>query len=167
VGLAVPVAVGGRIVAVLYADDVSPQDRPVPAAWPEVIEILARHAARALEVLTARRTSQLLSGSLPGPVATGAASAPARATPPGAVDGEDGARRYARLLVSEVKLYNEAAVKLGREQRDLLDRLAPEIDRARKLYEERVSSNVRARNLYFDQELVRTLADGDPSLLGS
>jgi hypothetical protein len=32
---------------------------------------------------------------------------------------------------------------------------------------EHVSSHMRARNVYFDQELVRTLADGDPSLLGS
>ena len=28
------------------------------------------------------------------------------------------ARRFARLLISEIKLYNEAAVRVGRENRD-------------------------------------------------
>ena len=68
--------------------------------------------------------------------------------------------------MSEIKLYNEAAVRTGREKRDLLNRLAPEIDRARRLYEERVSPAVGARATYFQQELVHTLADGDSALLG-
>jgi hypothetical protein len=69
--------------------------------------------------------------------------------------------------VSEIKLYNENAVRLGREKRDLLERLRPEIDRARRLYEDRVSPSVGARGLYFQQELVQTLADGDAALLGA
>jgi hypothetical protein len=80
---------------------------------------------------------------------------------------EQGARRYARLLVSEIKLYNEAAVRTGRERRDLLVRLRPEIDRARRLYEERIPELAGARGQYFQQELVQTLADGDPALLGN
>ncbi len=58
-GLAVPVIVGGRAVAVLYADSaaVDPHDAAVPSCWPEVIEILARHAARCLEALTAQRAA--------------------------------------------------------------------------------------------------------------
>jgi hypothetical protein len=69
-------------------------------------------------------------------------------------------------LVSEIKLYNEAAVRTGREKRDLLSRLRPEIERARRLYEERVSPSIAARGAYFQQELVHTLADGDQALLG-
>jgi hypothetical protein len=69
--------------------------------------------------------------------------------------------------VSEIKLYNEAAVKAGRERRDLLSRLRSEIDRARRLYEERVPATTGARSQYFHQELVQTLADGDPGLLGT
>ena len=80
---------------------------------------------------------------------------------------ENGARRYARLLVSEIKLYNEAAVHIGRQKRDLMSRLRPEIERARRLYEERVPASVAARGTYFQQELVQTLADGDSALLGS
>ena len=45
-------------------------------------------------------------------------------------DEEQAAKHYARLLVSEIKLYNEAAVSAGRESADLLRRLGPDIDRA-------------------------------------
>jgi ElaB/YqjD/DUF883 family membrane-anchored ribosome-binding protein len=82
-------------------------------------------------------------------------------------NGEESARRYARLLVSEIKLYNEGAVRAGRQQRDLLHRLRDEIERAKRLYQERVPPAVGARDQYFHQELVQTLADGDPSLLGN
>ena len=85
----------------------------------------------------------------------------------GEVNDVQGARRYARLLVSEIKLYNEAAVRAGREQRDLLQRLRAEIDRALKLYEERVPAAVGGRHAYFQQELIQTLADGDAALLGA
>jgi hypothetical protein len=81
-------------------------------------------------------------------------------------DDDTSARRYARLLVSEIKLYNEGAVRVGREKRDLLQRLRPEIERARRLYEERVPDAVGARGQYFQQELVQTLADGDAARLG-
>jgi hypothetical protein len=68
--------------------------------------------------------------------------------------------------VSEIKLYNETEVQEGRSRRDLLARLGPEIDRARRLYEERVPAVVAERSGYFQQELIQTLAGGDPSLLG-
>ena len=86
-----------------------------------------------------------------------------------AIRAEDGssARRYARLLVSEIKMYNEAAVQIGRQERDLLARLKPEIERARKLYSQRISPTVDSRSALFQQELVLTLADGDASLLGN
>ena len=63
-------------------------------------------------------------------------------------------------------MYNEPLVDAGRRSRDLLSRLSGEIARARRLYEARVPASVSARFDYFDQELVRTLADGDRSLLG-
>jgi hypothetical protein len=89
---------------------------------------------------------------------------------PGPTDASEeaaqSARRYARLLVSEIKLYNEAAVREGRDQRDILRRLGPEVERARRLYEERVPSTVSGRAQHFYQELLQTLASGDPSLLG-
>ena len=82
-------------------------------------------------------------------------------------DAGEAARRYARLLISEIKLYNEGAVRVGREQRDLLTRLRDEVGRARRLYQERVPPTVTARDRYFDDELRQILADGDASRLGN
>lgn len=94
------------------------------------------------------------------------------AAPAVAVVGEEekahnDARRFARLLVSEIKLYNEQKVGDGRRAGDLYDRLKEDIDRSRQMYEKRVTPNVAAKFDYFYDELVSTLAEGDPSKLGS
>jgi hypothetical protein len=202
VGLAVPLRVGGRTVAVLYADEGMGGEPTVPSAWPEALEILARHAGRCLELQTVTRAyalhAQQGSGGTPGapapPVARetlttgspGQERPPSRAAAPpseGAARHEPASRvapervpqvseedasalRYARLLISEIKLYHEDAVNNGRRDANLLERLGPEIARARRLYEERVPADVRSRADCFGQELVRTLANGDPRLLG-
>jgi predicted nucleic acid-binding Zn-ribbon protein len=160
--IAVPLMVASQPVAVLYADDASDGPPETPASWPEAVQILGRHASINLAHLTAARAAEVMRRSM----APAAGAAPAR---PEQAEKEDGtsARRYARLLVSEIKLYNEAAVRLGRQNRDLLERLKPEIERARKLYTQRISPAVDARGALFQQELVQTLADGDASLLGN
>ena len=76
------------------------------------------------------------------------------------------ARRFARLLVSEIKLYNEEAVERGREQRDLYQRLRDDIDRSREMYEKRIPADIRAAHDHFREELVRILAGGDAGALG-
>jgi hypothetical protein len=57
-GLAVPLRVGGRVVAVVYADDVAAGDRGAASAWADTIEVFVRHACRCLESLTALRSVQ-------------------------------------------------------------------------------------------------------------
>jgi len=76
------------------------------------------------------------------------------------------ARRFARLLVSEIRLYNEQAVQDGRAARDIYNRLKEDIDRSREMFEQRVPADVRADSNYFYEELVRILGDGDPDTLG-
>jgi hypothetical protein len=76
------------------------------------------------------------------------------------------ARRFARLLVSEIKLYNEQKVKEGRESSDLYERLREAIDRSREMYDKRVQPPVAARFDYFNYELVNALADGEEARLG-
>jgi hypothetical protein len=154
--LAVPVMIGGRAVAVLYVDPGSDaSDAASPAAF-EMVDTLARHASSVLALRTAMRTLDVLRG------------VPIDVSGNGDDGGEgQGARRFARLLLSEIKLYNEGAVRVGRQQRDLLQRLGAEIARARRLYEERVPASLGARHAYFQQELVQTLADGDAALLGN
>ncbi len=76
------------------------------------------------------------------------------------------ARRFARLLVSEIKLYNEQKVREGRDHSDLYDRLREDIDRSRQMYDKRVRPEVSSRYDYFHHELVSMLAEGDAGLLG-
>lgn len=77
------------------------------------------------------------------------------------------ARRFARLLVSEIKLYNERQVVEGRAQNDLYVRLREYIDRSREMYDKRVKPDVAQKYDYFHHELVNTLAEGDTAKLGS
>jgi hypothetical protein len=77
------------------------------------------------------------------------------------------AQRFARLLVSEIKLYNEQKVADGREKSDLYERLREYIDRSREMYDKRVKPEVAQKFDYFHHELVTTLAQGDAAKLGS
>ncbi len=78
----------------------------------------------------------------------------------------DDARRIARLLVSEIKLYNERKVAEGRAAGDLYERLRDDIERSRQVYAERTPEHVRATADYFHEELVRILAEGNADALG-
>lgn len=175
-GLAIALRVSGEPVAILYADDVGDGRRESPSVWPEAVELLTRHAARCLELLTVARVAQpVVTPAAPAIAAAASATvgapsprfAPqARAHAAISDTDDDAARRYAKLLVSEIKLYHEAALAQGRRDGNIMQRLRQEIDRARKLYDDRVPDAVRSRADYFGQELVRTLANGDGRLLG-
>src|SRR5450631_1250126 len=121
---------------------------PEPAA--EVVEVAA-HAASA----------------------SAAASAPATAADPFAgMSAEDAdthrkAQRFARLLVDEIKLYNQAKVAEGRRNKDLYDRLKEDIEKSRSTFQKRYGNTAAASGDYFSQELIRSLAEDDVSLLGS
>src|SRR5262249_57255257 len=119
------------------------------------VELLARHAAKCLESLTAFKAARALTDrSDPAQAAAAADEAEEHVS----------AQRYARLLVSEIKLYHEAAVIEGRRDRALATRLGGEIARARVMYEERVPSHIRQRADHFHVELVRKIADGEATL---
>ena len=76
------------------------------------------------------------------------------------------ALRFARLLVSEIKLYNSEAVDEGRETSDIYDRLRHDIDRSWEMYERRAHPSVRSEEDCFDAEVVRILASGERKRLG-
>ena len=85
---------------------------------------------------------------LPTP-ASGAArpalAPPARAIAPEDQKAHDDAKRFARLVVSEIKLYNEAKVTEGRKTRDIYERLKEDIERGRQMYHDRVSRRCATR----------------------
>jgi hypothetical protein len=174
--MAMPIVLAGHVVAVLYSDQ--GHGDHLRERSRATLEILARHAAARLEGVTALRSAQLLNhwpdGLTPfsAPVVSDIEPMPGNGDMKGvfadhgdAADDEQAARRYARLLLSEIRLYHESDVLAGRQARDLAVRLGGEIARARALYEERVPMHVRLGADHFHAELVNTLANGDPSLL--
>jgi len=108
-------------------------------------------------------------------VAASAASASAAAAPaadpfaglsPEDADTHRKAQRFARLLVDEIKLYNQAKVNEGRRNKDLYDRLKEDIDKSRTTFQKRYGSTVAASGDYFQKEVVRSLAEDDLSVMG-
>jgi hypothetical protein len=113
--------------------------------------------------------------SPPAPPAPPPAAAPApapavppvRAMTPEQQKAHDDARRFARLVVSEIKLYNEAKVAEGRKTKDIYERLKEDVERGRQMYNDRVAADIRDATDYFQDELVRILGGGDASALGA
>jgi hypothetical protein len=123
----------------------APEPEPEPAA--EVVEVAASAASAS------------------------AAAAPA-ADPFAGLSAEDAdthrkAQRFARLLVDEIKLYNQAKVNEGRRNKDLYDRLKEDIDKSRTTFQKRYGSTVAASGDYFQKEVVRSLAEDDFSVMGA
>ena len=77
------------------------------------------------------------------------------------------AKRVARVLVSDLKLYNEQAVMQGVRQKKLYQVLQDDLDRSYKHYQERVSGLLTSSDVnYFKEELINQLGKGDPAALG-
>ena len=169
-GFAAPLRVGNRTVAVLYADNAGDDPAEAPAAWPEALELLSRHASMHLENLTVLRQVKQPEEV---PQLEQVAHVPqvqhvpmVQHVPQGDGADDEAARRYAKLLVSEIKLYNEATVRTGRERRALRSMLRDEIEHAEQTYLARIPETVAARRAYFETELVQTLGGGDAAVLG-
>ena len=77
------------------------------------------------------------------------------------------AQRFARLLVDEIKLYNQAKVADGRKNHDLYDRLQDTIEKSRATYQKRYGNTVAASADYFQHEIIRSLAEDDLSIMGA
>jgi len=107
------------------------------------------------------------------PMAASAAAAPAPAADafaslsPEDADVHRKAQRFARLLVDEIKLYNQVKVTEGRKNKDLYDRLKEDIEKSRATYQKRYGSTAAGGADYFSQEVVRSLAEDDRSIMGA
>jgi hypothetical protein len=162
-----PLVVKDKIAALLYADSGIAGERTIETG---PLSSLIRFAGVWLE-LSALRRSERVPGDEPQPAAE-AVPAPATISPPEKSRESDSeiskkARRFAKLLVEEIKLYNQSKVKEGRENRDLYERLREDIEKSRATYEKRYGPAVAASGEYFNQELVRILADNDIKLMGN
>jgi hypothetical protein len=133
-----------------------------------------KHIAPAVSEPEPEPAAEVVEVPVPGhAAAASAAAASATATDPFAgLSAEDAdthrkAQRFARLLVDEIKLYNQATVNEGRRNRDLYDRLRNDIEKSRSTYTKRYGSTVAASGDYFQKEVVRNLAEEDVAVLGA
>ncbi|MGH9868427.1 MAG: hypothetical protein ACREAA_09735 [Candidatus Polarisedimenticolia bacterium] len=166
---AAPLWVRDRVAAVLYAD-VADQ-----AGWlAGFLAAAATLASLTLEALPLRArhprpaaNGNVLTDCAPAP-AVKALPAAAPAMPADDADKQreiEDARRFAHLLISEIVLYNEAEIAEGRRQKDLYPRLREDIDRSRRMFEQRFAQELPGAANYFHDELVSELAGGDASAL--
>jgi hypothetical protein len=82
-------------------------------------------------------------------------------------EAHEKARRFAKLLVEEIKLYNQTNGKVaeGRARGDLYMRLRDDIEKSRGAYQKRYGDTVKDAD-YFNQELIRILADNNRAVMG-
>jgi hypothetical protein len=76
------------------------------------------------------------------------------------------AQRFARVQVAEMRLLRADAVRSGRAERDIYGALKPPIDDAREKFKEKHMTGSPTMVDYLHLELVRSLANDDPILLG-
>ena len=76
------------------------------------------------------------------------------------------ASRVAKVAMQDIKLLRPKDVRLGRENKDLCQRLRADIDKARKEYDRRFRAIQDHPVDYFHQWLLEILAEGDPEALG-
>jgi hypothetical protein len=171
-----PLVVKEKVAAVLYVDSGSKASSAPDYA---AVEILTRFACLWLEHEAGKRQAasgaegsveaSAAGGGVPSTAVTPAASAePSLGNVP--ADEQEihkKAQRFAKLLVDEIKLYNQAKVAEGKQNRALYKLLREDIEKSRATYEKRYGGTPAASGKYFDSEVVRILADNDRSLLGS
>jgi hypothetical protein len=150
-----PILAGDRVPALL-------------CAWGEVLgsamELLAQVAGAALSNLPDR--GELLSIA---PAAHNGAKVEPSAWD--ALSSEDQqlhlrAQRSARVQVAEIRLFELEAVRAGRARHDLYGALRARIDAARETFQKTFFTATPTMVDYLHLELVRTLANDEPELLG-
>ena len=168
--LVLPLVVKDKVAAVIYADAGTVPGGTLDSSG---LQALTRFAAIWLELAALRKAGGSAAAddvAQPQPAAAMAASAPASA-PASSGSEEDElhkkARRFAKLLVEEIKLYNQPRVEEGRQHKDLYERLKVDIEKSRSTYDKRYAESAVASADYFTQELIRILADNDASLMGA
>jgi hypothetical protein len=166
--LILPLVVKDKVAALIYADAGTAPGGTLDASG---LQALTRFAAVWLELAALRKAGGPAAEEAPQPQPAAMAATAASSAPAPAASDEDElhkkARRFAKLLVEEIKLYNQPRVEEGRQHKDLYDRLKVDIEKSRSTYDKRYAESAVASANYFTQELIRILADNDVTLMGS
>jgi hypothetical protein len=76
------------------------------------------------------------------------------------------ANRVAKVAMQDIKLLRPKDVRLGRENKDICNRLRSDLDKARKEYDRRFRAILDHPVDYFHRWMVEILAEGDSKVLG-
>jgi len=181
-----PLIVRDKVAAVIYTD-AGPD--PSGKSDQSAVQLLVRSASSWLEIQALRKTAGAPSAEPaeapappppPEPAKAAPAAAPAAAKPAAAADSalaglppeeqevHKKAKRFAKLLVDEIKLYNPAKVTEAKASKSIYAVMREDIDKSRATYDKRyaATASVIAAG-YFSQELIRILADGDAANMGA
>lgn len=163
-----PLVVKEKVAALVYADAGKLPDSTIDSS---AITLLSRFTGLWLELTALRKAGAAVLEEHPHQPTPSASAGESQGNGEAATVVEEDdlhkkARRYARLLVDEIKLYNQSKVAEGRQRKDLYDRLREDIEKSRTAYEKRFGTSPAASANYFTQELIRVLADNDISLMG-
>jgi len=161
----------GRQSAAPPVQAVSSFSDPFAAHAPKHVPVSApaepEPAPEVVEVATAHGSSAAAANASASAAAPAAADDPLAGLSPEDAEVHRKAQRFARLLVDEIKLYNQAKVAEGRRNKDLYDRLKEDIDKSRGTFQKRYGGTAAASIDYFQHELLRSLAEDDVSIMGS
>ena len=157
------------------AEPAPSMERPAPPPPVQTVSSFAdpfaahtpKHIDRAPEPEPASEVVEVAASAAAASAAAAPAADPFAGLSPEDADTHRKAQRFARLLVDEIKLYNQAKVNEGRRNKDLYDRLKEDIDKSRTTFQKRYGSTVAASGDYFQKEVVRSLAEDDFSVMGA
>ncbi len=149
----------------------SASEAPAPAAS-AAVEASAMAAQNATTEVQSAVVEMDPALAEPLPIGHAETTATPEAPPVPAISPEDRdvhskAQRFARLLVDEIKLYNQAKVAEGRKNKDLYDRLKEAVEKSRGTYQKRYGNTVAASGNYFQHEIIRSHAEDDVSIMGA
>jgi hypothetical protein len=173
----IPVRVKNRSIALLVAERGAND-----LTWqPALLSVLIRVAQLRLDLDLLRRK---LEGATPAQAPSAqpeAADEPAAPEPaaaseslpepaaPAIADEKqfEAARRYARLVATDIRLYNEEAVVQGQRNGDLVERLGPHLTRGKETFLRRHGSLGPTGLQILHEAYVQVLASGDEQLMPS
>lgn len=178
-----PLVLRDKVVAILFTDCLKEETEKF---CPEFLGILAEFASLIMEIMSTGRvlgaTEPVQKGEISHTagagmqtVEMGAEDAPGaeekvqdslETMDPKLKELHENAQRTARVIVSDIVLYNKAKIEEGLANGNLKELLKEEIERGKELYISKVAPEVVETTDYFVQTMIQNIAKGDPAVLG-
>jgi hypothetical protein len=150
-----------RPVAILIGERASGE-----TPWsPEALEMFASVAQLRLEIHLVRRKMDRLPVSADAADSSPDSGSETPRSAPAEAPDLSRARRYAKLVATDIRLYNEEAVMLGRRNGDLSERIAEPLGRGKNTFLQRHGDLGADGIQLLHEAYVQVLAAGDPALL--